>query len=65
MALSKLNLRTMKKKFKSLEKTMTKFGHGNGNWSKTKDLLYFSYALHTSIHRIVINPIFKAITDIT
>jgi len=19
---------------------MTKFGHGNGNWSKTKDLLY-------------------------
>jgi hypothetical protein len=44
---------------------MTKFGHGNGNWSKTKDLLYFSYALHTSIHRIVINPIFKAITDIT
>ena len=29
------------KKFQMPIKTMPKLGHGNGNWSKTKDLLYF------------------------
>jgi len=30
---------------------MTKFGHGNGNWSKTKDLLYsfFSFAIKVPV----------------
>ena len=31
------------KKFQKPWKTMPKFGHGNGNWSKTKDLLYIPY----------------------
>jgi hypothetical protein len=35
MVLSKLISRTVKKNLKSDDK----FGHGNGNWSKTKDLL--------------------------
>ena len=26
---------------------MPKFGHGNGNWSKTKDSLYFKLSLST------------------
>jgi hypothetical protein len=39
MVLSKLILRRGEKKFQKPRKTMTKFGNGNGNWSKTKDLL--------------------------
>jgi len=45
MVLSKLILRTVKKNISKALKNDDKFGHGNGNWSKTKDLLYFSFIL--------------------
>ncbi len=38
-----LALRIVKKFFKCHEKRLSKFGHVGGNWSKKKDLLYFSY----------------------